>query len=96
MRMSEVVRGCFRMLSKNEEYNLFASTPSLVTARLLLCMAMARNWGITLSDVSTCLLHAEMSGEVFVWPPMKLYPVKKHCTGFDRRPNFGRNISPRS
>ena len=52
-----VVRGCFQNVEKSEEDNLFASTPSLVTMRPLLCMAVARNWGITLGDVSThCLL----------------------------------------
>ena len=63
-----LVRGCFQNVEKNEEDNLFASTPSLVTMRLLLCMALARNWGITLGDVSTAFLHAAMLAEVFVWP----------------------------
>ena len=52
LRCRVVVRGCFQNVEKNEEDNLFASTPSLVTMRLLLCMAMSRNWGITLGDVS--------------------------------------------
>ena len=69
LRCRVVVRGCFQNVEKTEEDNLFASTPSLVTMRLLLCMALARNWGITLGDVSTAFLHAAMSGEVFVWPP---------------------------
>ena len=43
LRCRVVVRGCFQNVEKN---NLFASTPSLVTMRLLLCMAMPRNWGI--------------------------------------------------
>ena len=73
-----VVRGCFQDVEKNEEDNLFASTPSLVTMRpmrLLLCMAMSKkNWRITLGDVSTAFLHAAMSGEVYVWPPKEFYP----------------------
>eukprot|EP00439_Symbiodinium_sp_Y106_P041349 s1009_g5.t1 len=60
LRCRVVVRGCFQSVEKNEEDNLFASTPSLVTMRLLLCMAMSRNWGMTLGDVSTAFLHAPM------------------------------------
>eukprot|EP00439_Symbiodinium_sp_Y106_P074225 s3018_g14.t1 len=56
---------CFQNVEKSEEDNLFASTPSLVTMRLLLCMALARNWGITMGDVSTAFLHALMNEEVF-------------------------------
>eukprot|EP00439_Symbiodinium_sp_Y106_P081286 s2639_g20.t1 len=70
LRCRVVVRGCFQNVEKNEEDNLFAS----VTMRLLLCMAMSRNWGITLRDVSTAFLHAAMSGEVYVWPPKEFYP----------------------
>ena len=51
-----VVRECFQNVEKSEEDILFASTPPLVTMRLLLCMATSRNWGITLGDVSTGLL----------------------------------------
>ena len=75
LRCRVVVRGCFQNVEKTEEDNLFASTPSLVTMRLLLCMALARNWGITLGDASTAFLHAAMSGEVFVWPPKEFYPI---------------------
>ena len=74
LRGRVVVRGCFQNVEKTEEDSLFASTPSLVTMRLLLCMALARNWGITLGDVSTAFLHAAMSGEVFVWPRKEFYP----------------------
>ena len=80
---------------KNEEDNLFASTPSLVTMRLLLCMALARNWGITLGDVSTAFLHAAMLAEVFVWPPKEFYPngdclwkLKKAMYGLRQAPKL--------
>ena len=55
LRCRVVVRGCFQNVEKNEEDNLFASTPSLVTMRLLLCMAMSRNGGITPSCMQQCL-----------------------------------------
>ena len=45
LRCRVVVRGCFQNVEKTEEDNLFASTPSLVTMRLLLCMALARKLG---------------------------------------------------
>ena len=94
LRCREVVRGCLQNFEKTEEDNLFASTPSLVTMRLLLCMALARNWGITLGDVSSAFLHAAMSGEVFVWPPKEFYPngdclwkLKKAMYGLRQAPN---------
>ena len=51
-----VGRGYFQNVEKNKEDNLFASTPSLVTMRLLLCMTMSRNWGITPGRREHCLL----------------------------------------
>ena len=99
LRSRVVVRGCFQDVEKNEEDNLFASTPSLVTMRpmrLLLCMAMSKkNWGITLGDVSTAFLHAAMSGEVYVWPPKEFYPnggclwkLKKAMYGLRQAPKL--------
>ncbi|CAE7425472.1 unnamed protein product, partial [Symbiodinium microadriaticum] len=57
--------------------NMFAPTPSLVTVGLLLGVAVARNCGITLGDVSTAFLHAAVPGEVFIWPPKEFYPDGK-------------------
>ena len=95
LRCRVVVKGCFQNVEKNEEDNLFASTPSLVTMRLLLCMAMSRNWGITLGEVSTAFLHAAMSGEVYVWPPKEFYPngdclwrLKKAMYGLRQAPKL--------
>ena len=95
LRCRVVLRGCFQNVEKNEEDNLFASTPSLVTMRLLLCMAMSRNWAITLGDVSTAFLHALMSGEVYVWPPKEFYPngdclwrLKKAMYGLRQAPKL--------
>ena len=44
--------------------------PCLVTMRLLLRMAMTRNAGITLGNVSTASLDAVISCEVFLRPPI--------------------------
>ena len=95
LRCRVVVRGCFQNVEKSEEDNLFASTPSLVTMRLLLCVALARNWGITMGDVSTAFLHALMNEEVFVWPPKEFYPegdclwrLKKAMYGLRQAPKL--------
>ena len=81
-----VVRGCFQNVEKNEEDNLFASTPSLVS---LVTMRL------TLGDVSTAFLHAAMSGEVYVWPPKEFYPngdclwkLKKAMYGLRQAPKL--------
>ena len=89
-----VVRGCFQNVEKSEEDNLLASTPSLVTMRLLLCMALARNWGITIGDVSTAFLHALMNEEVFVWPPKEFYPEGK-CLWRLKKAMYGLRQAPK-
>ena len=81
--------GCERL-----EDNLLASTPSLVTMRLLLCMALARNWGITMGDVSTAFLHALMNEEVFVWPPKEFYPEGK-CLWRLKKAMYGLRQAPK-
>ena len=52
----------------------YASTPSLLTLKTLLTLAVARGWHVTLADVSTAFLHASMDGEVLVLPPVEYYP----------------------
>ena len=55
--------------------DMFASTPSLVTLKLLLTLAAAFNWTVTCGDISTAFLHALISGEdIRVVPPPKFYP----------------------
>eukprot|EP00439_Symbiodinium_sp_Y106_P076638 s968_g15.t2 len=41
---------------------------------LLLVMALARSWEISLADISTAFLHASIEEPVFVWPPSEYYP----------------------
>ena len=94
LRCRVVVRGCFQNVEKSEEDNLFASTPSLVTMRLLLCMALARNWGITMGDVSTAFLHALMNEEVFVWPPKQFYP-EGNCLWRLKKAMYGLRQAPK-
>ncbi|CAE7380121.1 unnamed protein product, partial [Symbiodinium pilosum] len=53
---------------------IFASTPSLTTLKLLLVLAMAFNWHIAVGDVSTAFLHASVDSDIFVIPPLEFYP----------------------
>eukprot|EP00439_Symbiodinium_sp_Y106_P042053 s9065_g5.t1 len=94
LRCRMVVRGCFQNVEKSEEDNLFVSTPSLVTIRLLLCMALARNWGITMGDVSTAFLHALVNEEVFVWPLKEFY-LEGNCLWRLKKSIYGLRQAPK-
>ena len=52
----------------------FASTPSLTTLRLLLTLAVAKGWHISIGDISTAFLHALVDGDFYVIPPLEFYP----------------------
>ena len=52
---------------------IFASTPSLITMKTLLNLAVALNWEVTAGDVSTAFLHAPMTENVYVTPPPEYY-----------------------
>ena len=52
----------------------YASTPSLLTLKTLLTLAVARGWHVTLADISKDFLHALMDGDVWVLPPVEYYP----------------------
>ena len=81
LQMRLVAQGCYQDDSALDSDSVFASTPSLVTLRLLLIMSIARGWTRTLADISTAFLHASMSDTVFVRPPLEYYP-----NGPDGRP----------
>ena len=67
-----VVRGYDQVVEDPDE--TYASTPSLLTLKTFLTLAVARGWHVTLADVSTAFLHAPMDGEVLVLPPVEYYP----------------------
>ena len=67
-----VVRGYDQVVEDPDE--TYASTPSLLTLKTSLTLAVARGWHVTLADVSTAFLHASMDGEVLVLPPVEYYP----------------------
>ena len=72
----------------------FASTPSLVTLKLLLLLAITKNWYILAGDVSTAFLNALMTDEVFVIPPGEYYP-KGGVLWRLRRAMYGLKNAPR-
>ena len=82
-----VVKGYKQIIEDKDD--TFASTPSFTTLRLLLVMAIARNWFCLGADVSTAFLHALWTGpDTFVWPPEEFYPqggvvwkLKRLCMG---------------
>ena len=67
-----VVRGYDQLIDDPDD--TYASTPSLLTLKTLLTLAVARGWHITLADISTAFLHALVDGDVWVLPPVEYYP----------------------
>ena len=67
-----VVRGYDQIVEGPDE--TYASTPSLLTLKTLLTLAVARGWHVTLADISTAFLHALMDGDAWVLPPVEYYP----------------------
>ena len=67
-----VVRGYDQQIEDPDE--VFASTPSLTTLKLLLTLATAFNWCVWTGDVSTAFLHALVNSDIFVIPPLEFYP----------------------
>ena len=94
LRMRLVVQGCFQDSSSIDVDSIYASTPSLVTLRLLLIMALARSWEISLADISTAFLHAMIEEVVHVWPPAEYYP-EANCLWRLNRAMYGLRQSPR-
>ena len=92
LRMRLVAR-CFQEASKLDSDILYASTPSLVTLRLMLTLAIARGWAISLADISTAFLHALLTEEVFVIPPVEYYP-SGNCLWRLNRAMYGLKQSP--
>ena len=57
------VRGCFQETVDQDD--VFASTPTLVTLRVLLLVTLSRCW----TDISTAFLHAPMTERILLKPP---------------------------
>ena len=72
VRCRIVVRGYTQQLNDRDE--LFASTPSLTTLKLLLTLSSAFGWRIATGDVSTAFLHAAVDSDIYLIPPLEYYP----------------------
>ena len=72
VRCRIVARGYTQQVEDKDE--TFASTPSLTTLRLLLTLAVAKGWHISIGDISTASLHALVSEDFYVIPPLEFYP----------------------
>ena len=94
LRMRLVVQGCYQDSSSIDVDSIYASTPSLVTLRLLLVMSLARSWEISLADISTAFLHAAIEDKVHVWPPAEYYP-QANCLWRLKRAMYGLRQSPK-
>ena len=68
-----VVQGYKQVIADKDD--TYASTPSFVTLKLLLTLAIAKSWFVLGGDVSAAFLHANWVGEdILVFPPAEFYP----------------------
>ena len=74
----------------------FASTPLLLSLKLLLLISIHRNYELIFGDVSTAFLHAPLpeGEEIFVWPPEEYYPGKDVVWQL-KRPLYGLKTAPK-
>ena len=93
VRCRIVGRGYTQHIEDKDE--TFASTPSLTTLRLLLTLAVAKGWHISIGDISTAFLHALVDGDFYVIPPLEFYPegrtlwkLKKALYGLKHSPKL--------
>eukprot|EP00439_Symbiodinium_sp_Y106_P020867 s7297_g2.t1 len=81
--------------SVEDKDETFASTPSFTTLRLLLTLAVAKGWHISIGDISTAFLQALVDGDFYVIPPLEFYPegrtlwkLKKALYGLKHSPKL--------
>ena len=61
--------------------SIYASTPIFGILRILLTMALHKQWTIQAGDVSTAFLHAPAATDnLYMWPPPELYPSGHNST----------------
>ena len=85
------VRGCFQETMDQDD--VFASTPTLVTLRVLLLMTLSRCWTATTCDISTAFLHAPMTDRILMKPPSEYYPTG-NCLWLPKRAMYGLKQAP--
>ena len=93
VRCRIVARGYTQQVEDKDE--TFASTPSLTTLRLLLTLAVAKGWHISIGDISTAFLHALVNEDFYVIPTLEFYPegrtlwkLRKALYGFNHSPKL--------
>ena len=72
VRARVVVMGCFQ--EQTDPDVLYANTPTLVTMRIPLLMAIDRNWTIKLLDVSTAFFTFSYARHCFDRTAERVYP----------------------
>ena len=79
--------------------NIYASTPIFGILRILLTMALHKQWTIRAGDVSTAFLHAPAATDnLYMWPPPELYPSGHNSTTVWKlnKAIYGLRSSPKS
>jgi len=92
VRSRLVVRGFMQNIEDADD--TFASTPTLITLKILLLMSLAKDWSVRTADVSTAFLHATLTTDVYVKPPAEYYPAGGVLWKL-RRALYGLKNSPR-
>ena len=85
------VRGCFQETMDQDD--VFASTPTLVTLRVLLLMTLSRCWTAMTCDISAAFLHAPMTDRILMKPPSESYPTG-NCLWLLKRAMYGLKQAP--
>ena len=91
VRCRLVARGCFQEAMDTDD--TFASTPTLVTLRVLLLLSLSRCWTVLTCDISTAFLHAPMTERLFMKPPVEFYP-DNNCLWLLKRAMYGLKQAP--
>ena len=81
------------------KWAIHSPTPTAASVRLLLTIAVHKNWAIKFTDVSTAFLHAVVIGNPYVYPPdtdklgntNKVWQLKKALYGLKSAPKAWNN-----
>ena len=71
IRSRLVCRGFTEEITDTDQ--VYASTPLLVMVKLLILLSLALRWSILFFDVGTAFLHANVTGDLYVKPPIEFY-----------------------
>ena len=85
-----VARGCFQ--DDMDTDGTVASTPTLVTFRVLLLLSLSRCWTVLTCDISTAFLHAPMFERLYM-RPVEFYP-EGNCLWLLKRAMYGLKQAP--